>query len=215
MEKEVFIYTLRHPITKEIRYIGKTVKSLQKRLNNHIFESKELKCHRHKWVNSILQIGLKPEIELIDIVKIDNWQFWESYWIEQFKYWGFNLVNGTAGGDGCDWTNKKHSNESKEKMSIAKIGKSTWNKNKKLTKEHIKKLSEAHLGKKISTKSIDKRSETNRIPVALIDSKNNIIKVFKGISEATREFGLKYNQINQIIKSGIPSKRKGYLFKYL
>ena len=28
----------------------------------------------------------------------NNWQFWETYWIAQFKNWGFNLTNLTSGG---------------------------------------------------------------------------------------------------------------------
>lgn len=41
---------------------------------------------------------------------------------------------------------KKHSNESKEKMRIAKIGKPSWNKGKSLSKEHKEKLKMAKIG---------------------------------------------------------------------
>ena len=34
--KEVYIYSLSDPITKEIKYIGKTVKPIKDRLNAHI-----------------------------------------------------------------------------------------------------------------------------------------------------------------------------------
>ena len=40
-------------------------------------------------------------------------------------------------------TGKKRSDESKRKMALAKIGKPSWNKGKKLTAEHKKKLSDA------------------------------------------------------------------------
>jgi hypothetical protein len=29
-----------------------------------------------------------------------EWGFWEIYWINQFKTWGFELKNLTNGGDG-------------------------------------------------------------------------------------------------------------------
>lgn len=34
--REVHIYTLKHPDTLEVRYVGKTVRSLSRRLGNHI-----------------------------------------------------------------------------------------------------------------------------------------------------------------------------------
>jgi hypothetical protein len=39
-------------------------------------------------------------LELLDIVETENWLFWESYWIEQFKQWGFILKNKNNGGGG-------------------------------------------------------------------------------------------------------------------
>lgn len=44
-------------------------------------------------------MGLKPIIEIIDEVPVSEWEFWEIYWISQFKTWGFDLTNGTEGGD--------------------------------------------------------------------------------------------------------------------
>ncbi len=212
--KQVFIYTLSHPITNEIRYIGKTVKNLSQRLKNHIWESKKQTCHRHNWINKLLKEGLKPKIELIDVVHEDNWIFWEMYWIEQFKAWNFNLINETPGGDGYDWTGRTHKNESKEKMSKAKKGLPTWNKGKNLTKKHKNKLSKAHSGKKLSKSSIEKRSEKRRHPIALLDSNKNIIKEFSGIVEARNYTGVDVPQIKKLIQTGNKSKR-GYFFKYL
>lgn len=64
--------------------------------------------------------GTEFDLELIDEVPNDEWRFWESYWIEQFKAWGFQLENKNNGGGGLD----KHKDEVKkrigEKNSIPK-----------------------------------------------------------------------------------------------
>ena len=42
----------------------------------------------------------KASIYLLDEVEENNWEFWERYWIQQFKQWGFNLSNKNNGGGG-------------------------------------------------------------------------------------------------------------------
>ncbi len=32
--------------------------------------------------------------------EVEDWKFWESYWIEQFRCWGFKLENKNIGGNG-------------------------------------------------------------------------------------------------------------------
>lgn len=71
------------------------------------------------------------------------------------------------------------------------------------------------MGKKLSKESIDKRSESVRIPVALINSEGDVIKNYLGITQASRELGLAHDQIAKIIETGIPSKKRGYLFRYI
>jgi hypothetical protein len=39
-----------------------------------------------------------PKLEIIDIVKINEWAFWEQHYISLYKSWGFNLLNSTIGG---------------------------------------------------------------------------------------------------------------------
>jgi hypothetical protein len=63
------------------------------------------------------QKNLKPIFEIIDEVTSD-WKFWERYWIQQFKTWGFSLTNATLGGEGLDITNS----------TSFKPGQTPWNK---------------------------------------------------------------------------------------
>lgn len=129
----VFIYTLSDE-SGNIRYVGKTKQYLKQRLYSHIKECySNRKSHKISWIKSLLNKGERPIISVIDEVFDEDWQFWEVYWIEQFKQWGFKLTNQTEGGQGGN--GYTHSEESKLKMSISK-------KDIKLSEEHKKKISE-------------------------------------------------------------------------
>ena len=49
----------------------------------------------------------------IDEVPTEDWEYWEKYWIAQYKSWGFKLENITHGGNGLSF----HKQESKDKIS--------------------------------------------------------------------------------------------------
>ena len=112
----VNIYTLAHPDTGEIRYVGKTKNSLQKRYNQHYY-NKEGKSKISKWIRKLKKENKKPIIELLDRVAFDLWVETEIYWIAQFKAWGFNLLNITEGGEsGCN--GYKHTQEAIQRIKI-------------------------------------------------------------------------------------------------
>lgn len=88
-----YIYSLKNPINNEIFYIGNTMQSLEERLNGHINSIKHYNCAVAIY---LFCKGIIPVIELIEFYpnitkhKIrDN----ERFWIEQFRQWGFPLVN--------------------------------------------------------------------------------------------------------------------------
>lgn len=95
------IYTLADPESGEIRYIGKTVKTLKARLTDHLYSIKRESNYRSNWIKSIINRDLIPIIEELEICTWDISQQREMYWISQFKVWGFKLVNLTEGGEGC------------------------------------------------------------------------------------------------------------------
>ena len=138
--KETYIYTLKDPTTNEIRYVGKTIQKLKSRLNAHIQDSikSDSNCHKINWINKIVKSGNKPIIEEVDRVSTD-WQFWEKYWISQFKSWGFNLTNATEGGG--SYIEFKHSVENRKKIRQSKLGSTLSHSHKKEISESIKKIS--------------------------------------------------------------------------
>ncbi len=99
-------YILKDPRNDEIRYVGRTKNDLKTRLNGHINKQGSL-GHKFYWIKQLKEIGLKPIIEEIDSVEIeDNDEGWlyaydiEKYWISQFITWGFKLTNHNDRGAG-------------------------------------------------------------------------------------------------------------------
>lgn len=130
--------------------------------------------------------------------------------IARLKSEGHRLLNCTAGGEGfidlseesraklaSTWLGRKHSDEAKKKMSIAKKGKTTWNKGvpmseaakkklseskkgKTLTAEHKKKISESGRGRKHSTKAKEKIGRAHRGKIVGDETRSKLSKSLKG-----------------------------------
>ena len=141
----IYIYTLKDPITNEIRYIGKTKQKFYSRLSAHKRYAKtSLKqTHFTNWVNKLLKLNLQPIMEKLEIVNEKNWQERERYWIKYYKSLGLKLTNTQEGGQGAygglntaSFLGKKHSKETKNIISIK-------NKNIKKSKEWIYNASQA------------------------------------------------------------------------
>lgn len=103
--KTTNIYILIDPLTGLVRYVGKA-NNISQRFKAHTNKARHHNPHKMNWVNFLKKNNLKPIIEVIDIVPIKDWQFWETYWISQFKTWGYDLLNYTSGGDGCSFANE-------------------------------------------------------------------------------------------------------------
>lgn len=96
---DVNIYCLVDPITLEVRYVGKTVGSICKRRNQHVHRAKHLseKTHKNDWIRSLLDVGERPIVQLIETVTEDVWEEREVYWIAEYAKTG-RLTNYSKGG---------------------------------------------------------------------------------------------------------------------
>lgn len=198
--REVHIYVLKHPDTLEVRYVGKTVRSLSRRLGNHIANAKGNKHNKHlsNWILNILNENKKPVIELLETCQSNNWQEREQYWISQFP----NLINLTAGGDGC--VNFIHSPETIEKIRQSKIGtrhsyefKKAMSKRLKgvpLSAEHKSKIGLANKGKIASEETRKKLAESHKGIFQSEDTKRKR-------SESIRLWWARRKSIEDIVKS--------------
>ena len=92
---EISIYGLVDTLTNEIRYVGKTQQSLNKRLSQHLCVKKKNNPYKFNWINKLKEKGIKPIIILLETCDEHNWVEREKYWIKQFN----NLTNLTQGGE--------------------------------------------------------------------------------------------------------------------
>jgi hypothetical protein len=193
-------------------YVGKT---------KHVIRRKHL--HRRTY-------GLDINLYVID--EVENWKYWEQYWICQFKQWGFKLENKNNGGGGpSNYTKEQkqkmskprkqgtgdkisktlkernhsqyYTNEVRHKMSIPQKGKS-----KPFTKEHKKNISRANLESKGKT-------------VECYDLNGKFIEKFNCLREAkiwiTEKKSISSPNIDKQIKDCCNGRQKtchGYKFKY-
>lgn len=118
-------------------YIGKTKKPLNKRLLEHIHNSKIRTYRFALWIKSVMLEGKRPVIFELDRIDDDEWQFWEKYWISQMKVYGFELCNMSEGGQ--DTPHLFHTSESKLKLKNSLTG-------RKLSNEHIENIRKARTG---------------------------------------------------------------------
>lgn len=117
-------------------YIGKTTSS-------------RMSAHRSTFGNQITY----TYIDEIDSIDHNNWEPYESYWIEQFKQWGFNVINKRSkGGSGPDFhkeetkVNMRKPKSTTEKMRKPKSEEHKANMCKSKSAEHIAAISAGRTG---------------------------------------------------------------------
>lgn len=110
------IYKLIDPRDGEVRYVGKTTKSLAKRRAEHLCAAKLAKTHRDKWLLTLTVEGLKPIIELIEYVEDSDWEDREIYWIAEYRK-SHSLTNHSDGGG----VNRPQSGELNHKAVFSKV----------------------------------------------------------------------------------------------
>lgn len=235
MKRIVKIYVLSHPISNEIRYVGKTVESLTERLRRHL--QKKDNTYRYNWIISLKREGLIPKIELIDECDETDWRWMEKYWILQFRVWDFRLVNMCDGGLGSD--GMKHTIDAKQKISSFHKNKQ-WrlgsivsvetrqkirkgNLNKIVCEESIKKMIKTKtglstgVGRKHTNKHINniinKMVEIKGRPILQYDLNMNLIGEWEAISLASKELGIPNSNIVNVCK-GNRKTAKSFIFKY-
>lgn len=208
----VNIYTLSHPLTGEIRYVGKTIQTLERRLTTHLADAraKRYKNHNCNWIQSLLKQELLPKMELLDCIEdADNWEWLESYWISQLKDWGFRLTNLTDGGDGNK--GQVFSRESIQKRADK-------NRGQKRTEEFKERHSKLLKGKpktdkaKASIRAVVVKNQGRKVVQLQLETLE-FIKEWECIVDAARFYRIDASSLANCCK-GKYKKSAGYMWKY-
>jgi len=152
------VYVLRHPQTKEIRYVGITGDPGM-RFGRHTTNYSD-DTHKDRWVQSLRAEGLAPVMEILnDVDTFERACLMEICLIEAFRALGLALVNSTQGGEGCAGFTLTEDQRNKVKASAAC-------RPPHLSEETKAKLSAALSGRKQSEESNARRSESMRLQYA-------------------------------------------------
>ena len=99
--KPVYIYVLKCPESDAVRYVGKT-KNMKSRMRQHMHEANRFAKNNHKanWILNLLRRGLRPVMELdVEVFPDQCWKTVERERVAFYRALGFDLTNGTEGGD--------------------------------------------------------------------------------------------------------------------
>lgn len=202
------MYGLIYKITNLINgkvYIGQTTGTIEHRWSQHPSDS----CCTHLY-NSIKKYGRENfHIDQIDDADtFEELNIKEIYWIKFYsatnRSLGYNIKAGGYKG--------KHSEETKKKLSLQKLGSKNPQYGKKQSKETIEKRRQKMIGRTVSEKTKNKIKESNSQKLAVYCYQTN--KTYLSISEAGRQLGLNSGYICRVL-NGSRSHVHGYTFKYV
>jgi len=193
------IYVLTEP-DGEIRYVGKTIRPLYIRFNQHLASARRgEKGYVFNWIQSVLSAGYLPAISLIGEVA-GNGSNEERAWIAYGRAEGWRLVNATDGGEGTlGWVPTKEtrlnmskacetrppvSRKTRLKIGLIHKGQTAWNKGIKPSLVTRQKMSKAHEGKRLSVEHRKRQSEGKIGHIVSEDTRAKLRQANKGKKNA-------------------------------
>lgn len=192
-------------------YVGKTIRP-NIRLSQHKFDLK----------NQNIKMFLLEDIEE------KNYKFWETYWIDQFEQWGFQLENKNKGGGGPSSgtlkpkgfnVGRKHSETTKQKIGKSNIGNKGplgWVRSDS-TKKKIgmanSKPKPLGFGEKIKNQKTGTPNPKRRKPILQYNLKGEFIKEWDGAITIRKKLGINNVSIMQCCK-GIIKTSNNFIWRY-
>jgi hypothetical protein len=216
-DKLVTIYKLLCPISLDIRYIGKTVNIVRRRLDHCRYKdpNKYFLSKIDIWGNELVTNGLKPIFEIITTCTESEWRNLEMFWIKKYRDEGLNLLNTTNGGDAINVpiTDKHISRRLKGGKMSDYYSPEEVMRMSKIKSENSKGSKNPNFGGKLQTEEyMMKQSVSNsKKPIKVIDTLDeNKEYIFINSKEAGKFFGVKGSRI-RMAKAGKYKVKKRYI----
>lgn len=212
-DRDVKIYILIDPFTNRVRYVGKTVMTLDWRLKYHIKQHSNMP--KVDWLTSIIKKKSYPIIRQIDVIKESKWIEAEKYWIKFYKELHGNLFNIACGGGAKSKVKRKPHSEGWKKANSERHKGNKYNLGKKHTEENNAKRrkftkEQYESGVRKSRKGIS--IVGNKKAIIQYDLKGNFIKKFDSTSEAALELGIGRRSICENLR-GANKTACGFIWK--
>lgn len=186
--RSFLVYGLSDPRDGQLRYVGKTIRGLSRRLRTHLYPRfLREKSHKNHWLRALVALGLKPEIEVLE--ECGSWETMneaERFHIAYWRYIGAALTNSTAGGEEGFGRGRTHTKDARRKIGEG-------NRGKKRGADHGVRTSRARGGRPI-VDQFERRYET--------------------MAEAARVLGLRRDSVRKVL-IGAYRQTEGYTFRYL
>lgn len=204
-----YIYKIVNKINGKI-YIGKTLKTIQERFNEHCNDYKKDRNEKRPLYSAMNKYGIEnfyiEEVEKCLDSEIDNR---EKYWIEYYNSFK-NGYNATLGGDGKAYIDRelviKTYNELKNQTKTAKI-----------LNICVDSVHDILVQNNIQIKRAgDMSKDLNSKQVAMIDKKTlQVLKIFNSVREAEKFLGISYRTHIPEVCNGKRKTCQGYIWKYI
>ena len=149
------IYKIVNKINNKI-YIGQSI-NIIRRFKQH--KSDAVSKFKYPLYNAFRKYGLNnfEFIIIEEVISVQNLDLREQYWLDHYKSYlpdfGYNIITIAGSTKGY-----KHSNKTREKISLANKGKPSCMKGKKHTEETKRKIAESNKGKTNTKKTREKMS---------------------------------------------------------
>lgn len=213
MDNLVIIYGLLDPETGELRYVGKTKVSVERRLTNHLCDKS--RNHRTSWIANLKRRGMIPECVIIEECSEDIWEEAEMFYISYFSSLGCNLTNSTKGGDGglgripSLETRKKmvESHALRDKTAMSDEMKAEYSERAKST------IGKYWRGRKQTLEHVEKRKNSTKITyqgkLYLVSTPEGELVKIQNLTRFCKENSLSVDNMRSVLK-GKRKHHKGY-----
>lgn len=214
MERDYIIYGLLDPFTLDLRYVGQSVKGVQ-RGRDHCRPSvlaKKENRHNAAWIKSVMKKGKKPEVVVLERFESDEkLDEAEKEWIAEARRIGCRLNNVTEGGNKPPITimSPKERKRRSEKM----MGHRGYWKDKKFSEEH-KQLIAGSVKGKAKPPRTQEHCRNSAISQGAKPFKDENGNLYYTKAEAARVLGIVRADVQRLL-SGKRKTAKGHTLTYI